>query len=335
MTIRTWALDWLALLGALALVAGCAYPSGANPRRGAAPGDRRPAAAEALSAWRDGPVKTRIADFIERVTDPQSPDFVAPEERVATFDMDGTILCEKPDYFEVFVAMTELCDRAKRDPAVAHRQPYRAACAGDRAYIDAHVDAVLLLAFEGQKQSVYRRRALEILATHEHPKFKRPYLDLTYTPMRQLVRVLRDRGFRVFIFSGSQQGFTRAVGAARFDTPPVRAAGRQVKLAFDGGDFRRHGEFVPPNLSGPGKALAIEYRGDLRPILAAGNTTGDSEMLLLTSTNPLPSLALVVDHDDAKREYAYRDEALLQQAKAYEWTVVRMASDFAVMFASP
>jgi phosphoserine phosphatase len=194
------------------------------------------------------------------------------------------------------------------------------------------VEQVLLQAFEGSTEAEYSGEALAILSENLHPKFQRPYIELVYAPMIELVALLEARDFQVFVFSGSQQEFVRTVAADRLGIAALYAAGDVVELDYAEGRFVRQDDFLAPNLSGAGKAEAIQYRLGHLPILAAGNSSGDTQMLELAAANPAPNLQLVIRHDDSAREYAYDDERLLARAEAAKWIIVSMANDFATVF---
>ncbi|MEM6797398.1 MAG: HAD family hydrolase, partial [Acidobacteriota bacterium] len=235
-----------------------------------------------LSAWSDTAQKRAILDFVARVTLEGGADYLPPESRLATFDLDGTLGCEKPDYMEVVVAADRLCELARERPQDAQREIYRAACEGDSEVLDARVREVLLEAFAGESQSFYADSVKRFLAEARHPRFERPYGQLHYLPMSQLIDFLEERGFTVFLVSGSQQGFTRSFGERALGLPPAQAIGHAVELEFSAGSpssLIRQRAFRAPSIDGAGKAEAIRQRIGRRPALAFGNSMGDFEML--------------------------------------------------------
>ncbi|MEM6456036.1 MAG: haloacid dehalogenase-like hydrolase [Acidobacteriota bacterium] len=289
-----------------------------------------------LPSWHDTDEKRAILDFVMRVTRPDSPDFLPPAQRVATFDFDGTIGCEKPDYMEVMVAVKRLCERATEDPALRDEDLYRAACDGDLATINSQVEDALLEAFEGASQRDYVDTVARFLDTQRHPRFDRPYGQLHYAPMRELIDWLRRRDFAVHIVSGSQQGFTRTYASHVLGLAPAHAIGHAVALDFavvdDAPVLQRQDAFRAPSIDGKGKAEVIRQRIGQRPVLAFGNSMGDFEMLQYATSGPDPGLALILVHDDPD-EYVYRDETLIGHAESSGWRIVRMAESFRTIFA--
>lgn len=320
----------IALMCALPLMAGCA--SLQNPHSA---GDVSAKPTDPLSAWSDSPVKQTILQYLVDVTEPGSPDFVPPEDRLATFDFDGTIGCEKPDYMEVMVAVQRLCELTEDDPALLGKDLYKASCDGDLETVNAQVEDALLQAFAGTTQTYYTNYVRRFLDTARHPRFDRPYTQLHYLPMRQLIELLHAKGFAVYIVSGSQQGFTRSYGNHVLELEPSRLVGHAVHLDFsltdDVASLVRQDAFVPPNPGGDGKAEIIRQRIGKQPIFAFGNSMGDLEMLQLATHGPHRGLGLILVHDDPE-EYVYRDEKLEQHASRSGWQMVSMKNDFEALF---
>ncbi len=294
---------------------------------------------EALSSWREGPIKRQLIAFVARVVGEDGGDGVPVEDRIATLDLDGTLICEKPDYVEVEVAVKRLCELAEEEPETHEGPLYEAACNRDMDYINDHVEDALLTAFEGSSQTAFQDYVDRFLDTVKHPRFDIPYGDLIYDPMGELVNYLRCNGFTVHLVSGSQQGFVRTVSKEDELAPLALGVGRAVDLEYaylpvsDDRRFARRHNFLPPNPSGPGKAVAIETRIGNMPILAVGNTMGDAEMLMVaTSSTIYPGLAMVINHDDP-REYTYVDEELLELAAKMDWLIADMSKNFVRVFA--
>ena len=302
---------------------------------GTAVGAGSSALADPLSTWRDLPPKRAILDFVNRVTEPGSPDFIPAEDRLATFDFDGTIGCEKPDYMEVMVAMQRLCELTKTEPDLLSQSLYRAACDQDFETVNSGVEEALLGAFEGRSQDFYLDYVETFLESARHPRFDRPYGELYYVPMRQLIDVLHAQDFEVHLVSGSQQGFTRSYGTEILGIPARRAIGHTVELDFSVSDgkstFLRQDAFLPPSIDGKGKAEVIRNRIGRQPVLAFGNSMGDFEMLQYATTGTYPGLALILVHDDPD-EYVYSAPKLVQHANELGWQVVSMKENFEVIF---
>ncbi|BBY14580.1 HAD family hydrolase [Mycolicibacterium litorale] len=291
-----------------------------------------------LEHWIDGPTKSAIADFVAHaVTD------IAPEDRVAVFDNDGTLWCEKPAYIQLDFVVRRLAEKAAGDPALRSQQPYRAAAEGDLAWFGGAItkhyrgdDSDLeLLAVAGLSLHVsmtvdeYAARVAEFFAHAEHPTLGRPYRECTYAPMVSLLRHLEAHHFTCYVVSGGGRDFMRPVTGALYGIPPERVIGSAQGLSFDGtGDL-----VIQPTLDvfddGPEKPVQIWSRIGRRPIVAVGNSNGDDEMLRYCR-----GLRLLVHHDDADREFAYTAgaERALEHAHAQGWTVISMRDDWATVF---
>jgi phosphoserine phosphatase len=298
------------------------FPSGAWARQ----------AAPALSSWRNTAHREAIIAFVKAVSTPGSPDFVPEEYRIATFDMDGTLLVEKPVSLGEKFALDYLKTLANQCPELADAQPYRAILTQDTAYIRHHLPQVFNAAFMGIPQAAYRQRAMAFAATWQHPRFKRPYGSLFYAPMLELMDYLRANGFRTYVISTSTQALVRAVAKGRTGLPNSHLMGTQAELTYvsEAGRaaFYRDGTSRDPLVRGSGKALIIHYQIGEKPILAFGNSRGDQAMLDYTATNRRRHLVLFLNHDDAAREYAYENKVLSQPG----WLKISMKNDFARIF---
>ncbi|BBY31404.1 HAD family hydrolase [Mycolicibacterium sediminis] len=303
-----------------------------------------------LDGWTDGAAKSAIVDFVARVT-AEGADFVEPEARVAVFDNDGTLWCEKPAYIQLDFLVRRLAEKAAADSELADRQPYLAAATGDLSWFGGAItrhyqgdDAdlkVLAGAVMGLHQSmtVEAHAALiaEFFATAMHPTLERPYQQCVYTPMVELLRYLEAHGFTCYIVSGGGRDFMRPITSTIYGIPPERIVGSAQGLKFEGADG--HGDLlIQPALDiwddGPEKPVRIWSRIGRRPIPSAGNSNGDDEMLTYSGRAGHPSLRLLVLHDDAEREFAYTAgaERALEHAAEYGWTVVSMRDDWARVF---
>ena len=303
-----------------------------------------------LSSWTDGPTKSAIVDFVGRVT-AEGPDYIAPEARIATFDNDGTLWCEKPMYIQLDFIVRRLAEKAAEDPALAEQEPYKAAVAGDLQWfgdaITKHYqgDDADLKVLSGAVMSLHASMTVEehaarvnaFFAEATHPKLGRPYLTCTYAPMVELLRYLEAHDFTCYIVSGGGRDFMRPITGAIYGIPPERVVGSSQDLRFEGKDG--HGDLlIEPALDvfddGPVKPVRIWSRIGRRPILAAGNTNGDDEMLMYSGKAGTPSLRLLVLHDDGEREFAYTAgaERALEHAQQYGWTVVSMKNDWTTVF---
>jgi len=305
-----------------------------------------------LLFWHDTATKQAILDFVAAVTDEGKPTFVPPQERVAVFDNDGTLWCEQPMQVQVDFILRRLVEMADAEPALRRQQPWQAAYAKDMAWFgDAiarhyHGDdsqamvllGAILKAFGTMTVEAFAELAEGFFRQAQHPSFGVSYLDVTFVPMVELLRYLEQHGFTCYIVSGGGRDFIRPVTEALYGIPPERVVGSAVKLDFQMDEqgatvVRQSGlEFIN---DGPAKAVYIWDRIGRRPILAAGNSNGDVAMLQYAGSSLHRSLCLLVNHDDAEREFRYSAgaEEALQQAADNGWTVVSVQQDWRQVFA--
>lgn len=295
-----------------------------------------------LDSWNDGPTKSAIVDFVGAAT----AEF-APEERVAVFDNDGTLWCEKPAYIQLDFLVRRLAEQAAADPALAAKQPYTAAAAGDLAWFGDAVtrhyngdDSALkvlaggiLSAYAGLTVDEHADRIKAFFAEAQHPTLGRPYTTCGYLPMIELLRFLESNGFTNYIVSGGGRDFMRPVTSSMYGVPPERVIGSSVGLDFVDGQLKTTA--TPEFLNdGPVKAVRIWGRVGRRPIFAAGNSNGDIQMLEYTAGGPGPSMGLLVRHDDPDREFDYTAgaEKALGLATEQGWAVASMRDDWNAVF---
>jgi phosphoserine phosphatase len=300
----------------------------------------RASADTVLSTWSDTPVRAAIIDFVSRVTNPTDPDFVPPEERVASFDMDGTVITEKPASTQKLIAMAQACVIGANEPKRDDQPPFKQACAGDYAYFPGlEGTQVLRDLLAGQTQAAYRKYAGKALELLKHPGFNRPLGDMVYAPMLELARYLQSNGFSFHLVSGSTQPLVRELVNDRFNLDDRHGIGTNWPLEFTvppGGVPVFHwktGGRLLPSVYGPGKPLAILRHIGKPPIFAAGNTIGDLEMLQYATKRNGPGMGIVIVHDDAEREYAYDHSDIVEAARKNGWEVLSMRNDFKVIFA--
>jgi phosphoserine phosphatase len=303
-----------------------------------------------LATWTDGPTKSAIVDFVGRVTS-EGPDFVTPEERVAVFDNDGTLWCEKPAYIQLDFIVRRLAEKASGDASLAEQQPYQAALSGDLTWFGGAItkhyqgDDSDVKVLAGAALSLHESMSVEdhaariagFFAEATHPTLGRSYQSCTYVPMVELLRYLEAHGFTCYIVSGGGRDFMRPITSSIYGIPPERVVGSAQGLRFEGGDGT--GDLlIQPALDiwddGPEKPVRIWNRIGRRPILSAGNSNGDDEMLIYSGRPDRPSLRLLVLHDDDEREFAYiaGAERALEHAKTYGWTVISMRNDWTTVF---
>ena len=307
-----------------------------------------------LALWADGATKASITDFIARTTTEGSLDFVEPAARVAVFDNDGTLWCEKPLLIQVDFTVRRLAELAAQDPGLRERQPYRAAYEGDLHWLaDAvvkhyHGDdgdvkllaAAIASAFDGVTVEDYDRQVTEFFGKADHPTLERPYRLSGYAPMVQLLRYLESNGFVTYIASGGDRDFMRPIAQQMYGIPRERVIGSALGLTYDAAAGRNHLMYTSTMDffdDGPEKPIRIWSRIGRRPVLAFGNSNGDLPMLTYAGTTTSPSLRLLLLHDDPEREFGYTDgaEDALHVAAQQGWTVVSMKNDWREVFPEP
>jgi phosphoserine phosphatase len=306
---------------------------------------------EPLASWNDGKTKEAILRFVAQVTDESSASFVPPEARVAAFDNDGTLWCEKPLPIQADFLLRRVGEMVAQDPSLRTRQPWKAVFEQDHAWLSGVITkhyqgddsdlkqmAVgLLRAYEGVTVEAFESAASEFLHSAQHPTLARPYLACAFAPMVELLRYLEAAGFTNFIASGGGRDFMRPITREIYGILPDRVIGSSVALEYrEDGDT---GTVVrKPELDifddGPAKPVRIWSRAGCRPIFAAGNSNGDIEMLTFASHPSRPSLSLLVNHDDAAREFDYQAgaEKSLEVAVKRGWTVVSVKDDWQTVF---
>jgi hypothetical protein len=304
-----------------------------------------------LDSWNDGPARSAISAFVERVTRQGSRDFVPLDDRVAVFDNDGTIWCEKPMPVQADFLIRRMAEQAKENPALRDHLPWKAAAErnyewfgdvltkhyrGDDSDLKV-LAAGILQAYAGSTIEEFEARAAEFLRTAKNPRLERPYVDGAYRPMVDLVRYLAANGFTSYIVSGGGRDFMRVVTSDLYGIPPERVIGSTAALSYRDGDAFAtivHDPSLEVLDDGPAKPVRIWSRVGRRPILAGGNSNGDIPMLRFCAHPSRPSLALLLDHDDAEREFSYQSgaEQALDRARREGWTIVSMKRDWKMMF---
>jgi phosphoserine phosphatase len=299
-----------------------------------------------LPSWNEGPVRSALRDFVARVTREGGPDYVAPAERIATFDNDGTLWCEQPMYVQAVFALDRARIMAANDPSLREKPAFRAILSKDRAAMarfGEHEIAELVAAtHSGMTPQDFLTIARRWLAIARHPRFERLYTDCVYQPQLELLAWLRASNFKIFIVTGGGIDFVRAFSASAYDVPPERVVGSSTRTRFEIRQGKAELIKLPELNSiddGPGKPMNINLHIGRRPILAFGNSDGDLPMLQYTAAGSGPRLMLLVHHDDATREYAYdrsspvgRLDQALDAATRAGWSVVSMQRDWKTVF---
>ena len=302
--------------------------------------------ADPLPSWNDGPAKQAVMEFVRTVTDKASPNYVPPEERVATFDNDGTLWSEQPTYFQFFFVFDRVKTLAPQHPEWKERQPFKAVLENDMKALAASGEKGLMeLAITtqtGMTSEEFEKIIKEWIGTAKHPRFNRPFTDLVYQPMLELLVYLRENRFKTYIVSGGEADFMRPWAEKVYGIPPERVVGSSIKLKLE----VREGKPVLMRLpeidfvdDGPGKPVGIQKFIGRRPIAAFGNSDGDLQMLQWTAAGKGRRFMLLVHHTDAEREWAYdrkspigRLDKALDEAQSRGWTVVDMKKDWKRIF---
>ncbi len=305
-----------------------------------------------LPAWRDGQARAAVLDFVERVTEMEGAEFVEPTDRVAVFDNDGTLWCEKPMQIELGFMLLRFAEMARADANLRERQPWKTAVDGDYTWLrdavakhyagdDGDITVLvggLVEAFADMDVEEYAAGAHAFLTGTPHPTLGRVLAECVYQPMVELLHHLERSGFTTYIVSGGSRDFMRPVTEQVYGIPAQRVVGSTTGLAYEPGEnggrvvYRAELDFFD---DGPVKPVRIWSRIGRRPIVAGGNSNGDIEMLDYAGGASLPALRLLVHHDDPEREFAYTDgaENALERADAEGWTVVSVKDDWATVFA--
>lgn len=296
-----------------------------------------------LSSWKEGPVKQAIIDFIRRVTTVGGPDFVPVDERIAVFDNDGTLWAEKPVPNEVHFVLSRVKRMAARDPSLRERQPFRAALERDEGYFQRHgaqaVGELIMATHANMTQEQFASEVRRFLDTERHPKLGRPFTATAYQPMLELLALLRANGFQTWISSGGTTDFMRVFSSRVYGVPPEQVIGSSIKREFRVVDGKRVIWRLPAMESindKETKPVGIDRQIGMRPLFVAGNvlSEGDIAMMEYSKSRPGASLQLLINHDDAEREFSYRekDNASLSAAKQYGFTVVSIKNDWNRIF---
>ncbi|WER45405.1 HAD family hydrolase [Cupriavidus sp. WKF15] len=333
-------------IGLLALCAACGTSGGGSSSRAAsAAATSGPKLLDPLPAWRDGAAKQSILNFVSKTTTPGSPEFVSPEDRIAVFDNDGTLWREDP-VVELLFVVNRAQERARAEPALASRSPYKEFLADPAAYFKStgEAGAVRLLneLYGNTSVDAFQEDARRYVASARHPKSKASLRESTYQPMLELLALLRAHGYQTWICSGGTTDFMRVVSQSFYGIPPQQVIGSRLSA-----QFREHGRdneiWREPKFESFNdkqmKPVNIALQIGKRPVFAAGNVggKGDIAMLSYSQARKGPSFQLLVNHDDAERESAYaeNDGGSLHAASERGWTVVSMKRDWARVFPAP
>jgi len=340
------------LLSLTLILVGCTNnPTPATPTAGH---PASTAAADPLPSWNDGPAKQAILDFVKTTTDKSNAKFVPPENRIATFDQDGTTWVEHPIYSQVLFAFDRVAELAPQHPEWKTRMPFKALLTGDKEAIEKFtlkdIEVIALATHTGMTAEAFTPLVTDWMATAKHPRFDKPYPQMVYQPMLEVMKYLRDNGYRIYIVTGGGQDFVRAYAQQVYGIPPEQIIGSALDTQYA---YNKEGQGIlmrDPKLllnnNGAGKAEDIYLFIGKHPKAAFGNSDGDREMLEYTEASGGASLEMLVLHDDATREYSYGPatglpdtkvgtfpQSLYDEAKAKGWTIISMKNDWKQIFA--
>jgi len=307
-----------------------------------------------LPSWSDGAAKKAIVEFVQATTTQGSPKFVPTAERIATFDQDGTLWVEHPMYSQVMYCLERVPAVVKAKPELANVEPFKTVMSGNREAIAKlpmqDLEKLLAATLSGMSVDTFKAEVGKWLDTARDPRWKRPYTELTYLPMQEVLKYLRDNGYKTYIVTGGGQDFVRVYAEKTYGIPPEQVVGSAggTKYGYDksGKPFLTKEPKLLLNDNNAGKPEGIHLMIGRRPYAAFGNSPGDQQMLEYTGAGDGARLMMLVLHDDAKREYAYGPatglpatkvgaftQQLYDEAKKKGWTVISMKNDWKKIFA--
>lgn len=303
--------------------------------------------AQELPSWNDGKSKQAIVDFVKKVTTQGGADYVAPEDRIAVFDNDGTLWTEQPFYFQLGFILDRVKTLAPQHPEWKEKEPFKSILAGDLKGIaksgERGLVELVMETHAGLTTDDFRNIVIDWFATARHPKTGKPYNEMTFLPMRELLDYLRANGFKTFIVSGGGVEFMRPMTEKAYGIPPEQVVGSTITTQYAlVGDIPVLNRLPKVDFvdDGPGKPVGINRFIGRRPILAAGNSDGDYEMLRWVMAGQGPHFAMIIHHTDADREYAYdrksdfgKLDKALDEAESRNWLLVDMKANWKKIYA--
>jgi len=307
------------------------------------------AQSDPLPSWNDGPAKQAIIEFVKTMTDTMSPKYVPPEARIAVFDQDGTTWVEQPFPTQGVFALHQVGVLAKKDPKLAEVEPFKTVLSGNKAAISKltvkDIEKILVATHTGMTVEAFQASVKEWISSAKDPRWNRPYTELIYQPMLEVMKYLRENGYKTYMVTGGGQDFVRAFAERVYGIPPEEIVGSAADTKFG---YDKNGKATLTKMpkvllvdDTVGKPTGIHMMIGRRPVAAFGNSTGDKQMLEYTQAGDGARLMVLVHHDDEKREYAYGPKVkvgtftdeLMAEAKKNGWIVISMKNDWKRIFA--
>ena len=292
-----------------------------------------------LFSWNDGPAKQHILTFVEKVTKENGPDYVPPAECIAVFDSDGTLWPERPLPTELYFVIQRLRKLAPKHPQWRKTPPFKTLFEKNPKALmtlsNQNIEKLMLAAYAGMTQEDFRYEVQKWMAEWQHPQFKVGVKELYYEPMYELLEYLRGNGFKTFIVTGGSTDFVRALSEPLYGVPIDQVVGTEIGLRYKligSKSFVIHDPKVTSFENGPLKPVNIERHIGRRPLIAAGSGKNDIETLAYTNDRHGLSLCMVINHDDASREFEYRADQALKLAQERGWLIVSMKRDWKLIF---
>lgn len=292
-------------------------------------------AQEQLSAWNQTSVKAEIISYVEAVVDSANADFVPISARIAVFDLDGTLMCEKPNYILSMFSCYAYSKKLHQGSLPILSNFDKKCLQANSEFISNNFVKLLQEAFVGISQTDFMQRARDFMYSQEHTRFQKKYAKLYYEPMAQLVTFLQDKNFKIYICSGSDTWYIRSFSESLWNILPQNVIGTELEMDFKVEQgravFKRGRQILQVNNRSE-KAENLFKILQTAPLITVGNSAGDLQMLLYATSNKYKNLNLLVKHDDKEREYRYLDDTILQAAKKHNWTIISIKSDFKQVF---
>ncbi|MCL4503700.1 MAG: haloacid dehalogenase-like hydrolase [Deltaproteobacteria bacterium] len=309
-------------------------------------------AQDPLASWNESPAKQAILSFVQKVTDKSNSAYVPPADRIATFDQDGTLWVSHPLYTQAIFALDRVHELAPKHPEWKNKQPFKAVLTNGRETMARFTEQdwakIIGVTHAGMTTDAFLKIVQEWLGKAKHPRFQRPYTELIYQPMLEVMQYLRANGFKTYIVTGGGQEFVRVYSEKVYGVPPEQVVGSSIATKYEYQDGKPVLMRLPKVFfidDKTGKPIGINLFIGKRPFAAFGNSGGDREMLEWTTAEKGPRLAMLVLHDDAKREYAYGpaeglpdtkvgtfSQTLYDEAKKRGWVVISMKNDWKKIF---